>query len=78
MSDGSVSALMMRGAADVPIDGKPIVKVDQYNPQRNVPFEWRQDGLPAGSHRLTLTILDAKPAPSKDRFINVAGFEVIP
>ena len=66
------------GIADVHIDDKPIRKVDQYNPQRNVPFEWRKDGLPVGRHRLTLTILDAKPASSKNRFINVAGFEVFP
>jgi uncharacterized protein len=66
------------GIVDVHIDGKLIAKVDQYAPQRKIPFEWRKDSLPVGSHRLTLTVLDTKPAASKDRFINVAGFEVLP
>jgi hypothetical protein len=29
------------------------------------------------THRITITILDRKPAASKGRFIDVAGFEVI-
>ncbi|MFI5457660.1 MAG: beta-L-arabinofuranosidase domain-containing protein [Isosphaerales bacterium] len=65
------------GIAEIRIDDGPVVKVDQYAPQRDQPFEWVKDGLPAGSHRLTITILDRKPERSKGRFINVAGFEVI-
>ena len=37
-----------------------------------------KNGLPAGSHRITLTILDKKPESSKGRFINIAGFEIAP
>jgi len=65
------------GIAEIRIDEEPVVKVDQYAPQRDQPFEWVKDGLTAGSHRLTITILDLKPERSKGRFINVAGFEVI-
>ncbi len=66
------------GLAEVKIDGQSVAKVEQYAPRRDQPFEWRKDGLNRGSHRLTLTILDTKPEQSKGRFINVAGFEVIP
>jgi DUF1680 family protein len=58
------------GTALARIDDQPMAEVSQYAPERNTPFEWRKDGLPRGRHRLTLTILD--------RFINIAGFEVIP
>jgi DUF1680 family protein len=66
------------GTAAVRMDGQPIGKVDQYAQERNVPFEWIKAGVPAGRHSLSLTIVDEKPASSKGRFINVAGFEVIP
>ncbi len=66
------------GSAEVRVDDKPVGEVDQFAPQRNQPFEWVKRGLPAGSHRLTLTILDKKPKSSSGRFINVAGFEVVP
>jgi hypothetical protein len=64
------------GTVAVRIDGEVVDTVDQYAPQRNVPFEWIKSGLSRGRHSLTLTILDQKPASSKGRFINVAGFEV--
>jgi uncharacterized protein len=66
------------GTAELRLDAQVVGRVDQYAPQRDVPFEWRKDGLPAGEHLLTITILDEKPERSKGRFTNVAGFEVIP
>jgi len=66
------------GIAEVHLDGQAVAQVAQYAPQRGLPFEWRKEGLPAGSHLLTITILDAKPERSKGRFTNVAGFEVVP
>ncbi len=66
------------GIAELSVDGKPVSRVDQYASERNLPFEWRKEGLSAGSHLLTITILDEKPERSKGHFVNVAGFEVIP
>jgi hypothetical protein len=66
------------GIAEVRIDDRPAIRVDQYAPRRDVPFEWRSDDLPAGEHRITITVADAKPAASKGRFLNIAGFEVRP
>jgi DUF1680 family protein len=65
------------GIAELRIDGRVVGEVDQFAPQRGVPFEWRKQGLPAGSHLLTITILAQRPADSKGRFINIAGFEVV-
>jgi hypothetical protein len=66
------------GIAEVRIDDRPVVKVDQYAPRRDEPFEWRSEKLPAGDHRITITVAEAKPEASKGRFINIAGFEVLP
>jgi len=65
------------GIAELRIDGRTVGLVDQYAPRRDEPFEWRKDDLRDANHRLTITILDRKPAASKGRFINVAGFEVL-
>ena len=35
-------------------------------------------GLTPGEHGITLTISNVRPAASKGRFINIAGFEVTP
>jgi DUF1680 family protein len=66
------------GIAEVSIDGKVVATVDQYGPGRGLPFEWSQKNLKPGSHLIRLRLLNAKPPQSKDRFINVAGFEAIP
>jgi DUF1680 family protein len=66
------------GIAEVRIDDRPVVRVDQYAPRRDEPFEWRSDELPPGEHRITLTIAESRPAASRGRFINIAGFEVRP
>ncbi len=62
----------------VSIDAKPVATVDQYSAHRGQPFEWYSPALAAGNHKVTLTVLDTKPAASKGHFLNVAGFEVIP
>jgi DUF1680 family protein len=66
------------GRAEVKIDGKVVATVDQYGPGRNLPFDWRIDGLAPGTHTLQITVLPGKSSESKDRFINFAGFEIIP
>jgi DUF1680 family protein len=66
------------GHAEVRIDGKPVAIVDQYGPGRQLPFDWHIDGLPRGHHKLLLTLLPDRSPASKDRFLNVAGFQVAP
>ncbi len=65
------------GRAQVEIDGKVIEIVDQYGPGRDLPFDWRKTGLSVGKHTIRLTLLGDKNAAAKDRYINVAGFEVL-
>ncbi|MFI5381951.1 MAG: hypothetical protein ACHRHE_21860, partial [Tepidisphaerales bacterium] len=65
------------GVAEITIDGKVIGSVDQFGPGRDLPFDWSHKGLAPGNHTIRLRLLDKKPAESKDRFINVAGFEII-
>ena len=65
------------GKAEVSIDGKVVATVDQYGPGRDLPFEWSQKNLNRGTHSIRLRLLAEKPPQSKDRFINVAGFEAI-
>ena len=65
------------GKAEVRIDGKVVAIVDQYGPGRNLPFEWSQKNLALGPHSIRLRLLDEKLPQSKDRFINVAGFECL-
>ena len=66
------------GRAEVTIDGKVVAVVDQYGPGRNLPFAWSHKGLPPGRHTIELRILKDKTKQSKDRFINVAGFQAMP
>jgi DUF1680 family protein len=66
------------GIAEVRIDDRPVVRIDQYAPRRDEPFEWRSDDLPPREHRITITVADEKPAASRGRFLNIAGFEVRP
>ena len=65
------------GKAEVTIDGKVVGVVDQYGPGRDLPFDWTKRGLAEGRHTIRLRILPEKPSQSTDRFINVAGFEVL-
>jgi uncharacterized protein len=65
------------GRAKVSIDGKPIAIVDQFGPGRGLPFNWTSKKLTPGKHTLRLKLLDEKTKESKDRYINVAGFEVL-
>jgi uncharacterized protein len=66
------------GKAEVSIDGKIVATMDQYGPGRNLPFAWSHKDLTPGPHSIRLRLLDEKLPQSKDRFINVAGFEAIP
>ena len=64
------------GQAEVSIDGKVVAVVDQYDPKRNVPFEWIRKDLPAGRHTIRLRVLEAHNPKSRDRYVNVTGFEI--
>ena len=66
------------GTVEVTIDGKVIGVVDQYAPKRDLPFEWTCKGLTAGKHTIRLRLLEAKNPKSRERFINVTGFDVLP
>lgn len=61
------------GRAQVTIAGV----VDPYGPGRDLPFDWRREGLTSGPHELRLVVLDSKAESSRDRYLNVAGFEVL-
>jgi len=63
------------GKAEISIDGKVVATVDQFGPGRDLPFEWSHKNLARGAHVIRLRLLADKRPESKDRFINVAGFE---
>jgi len=65
------------GYAQVSIDGKVIATVSQYGPGRELPFDWSIRGLPFGMHSIKLRVAAAKPPKSKDRYLNVIGFEMV-
>jgi hypothetical protein len=65
------------GQAEVTIDDKPVAVVDQYGPGRDLAFDWSHIGLSPGKHTIRLKLLDSKNPKSKDRFINVAGFDIL-
>jgi DUF1680 family protein len=65
------------GQAEVSIDGTVLAAVDQYGPGRDLPFDWNRRGLAPGRHTLRLRLLPDKPEKSTDRYLNVAGFEVL-
>jgi uncharacterized protein len=65
------------GRAEVTLDGKAIAVVDQYGPGRGLPFEWSSPKLKPGKHTIRLRLLEKNTPPSKDRFINVAGFDIL-
>jgi uncharacterized protein len=65
------------GRAEVTVDGKVVAVVDQYGPGRDLPFEWSSPKLKPGKHTICLKLLDKNTPPSKDRFINVAGFDIL-
>jgi uncharacterized protein len=65
------------GRAEVAVDGKVVAIVDQYGPGRDLPFEWSSSKLKPGNHAICLKLLEKNTPPSKDRFINVAGFDIL-
>ena len=66
------------GRAEVAIDGKVVETVDQYGPVRNKPFTHECKGLAPGKHTIRLRVMEEKTAKSRDRYVNVEGFEVPP
>lgn len=65
------------GKCEVSIDGKVIATVDQYQPARDVPFRYESAHLPAGKHTIRLTVQPEKNQASKNRYVNIAGFDVV-
>ncbi len=65
------------GRTEVTIDGKVVAIVDQYGPGRDLPFAWSSPRLKPGKHTICLRLLEKNTPPSKDRFINVAGFDIL-
>jgi len=65
------------GRAEARIDGKVVAVVDQYDPGRGLSFDWKIDGLSRGRHTIEITLLPEHSPASKDRFINIAGFEIL-
>ena len=65
------------GTAEIAIDGKVVGNVHQFAPGRDLPFEWSHRGLPGGRHTIRLRLLPDRPPGSRDRFLNVAGFEAL-
>jgi hypothetical protein len=59
------------------IDGKEVAVVDQYGPGRHLSFDWKHEGLTLGQHTIKITLLLEAAIESKDRYLNLAGFEVI-
>jgi hypothetical protein len=65
------------GQAEVSIDGKVVGRASQYGPGRNLPFDWSRRNLKPGRHTIRISLLEDKVPRSRDRYINVAGFEVL-
>lgn len=65
------------GRTEVTIDGKVVAIVNQYGPGRDLPFAWSSPRLKPGKHTICLRLLEKNTPPSKDRFINVAGFDIL-
>jgi DUF1680 family protein len=66
------------GRTEVLVDGKRVAIVSQYGPGRELPFDWSHRKLEPGRHTIQLKLLAEKDARSRDRYLNVAGFEVVP
>jgi len=65
------------GQAEVSIDDHVVAVVNQYGPGRNLLFDWAYHGLAPGRHSIRLRLLPDKPAGSRDRYLNVIGFEAL-
>ena len=65
------------GTGEVSIDGRVIGIVNQYGPGRDLPFDWTHRGLPPGRHTIRIRLRAEKVDASSDRFLNVAGLEVL-
>lgn len=58
------------------IDGEEAAIVDQYGPQRGVPFSWQKSGLGPGKHLLLIELLGEKRPESSNTWINVSALDV--
>ncbi|HTQ11559.1 MAG TPA: beta-L-arabinofuranosidase domain-containing protein [Fimbriimonadaceae bacterium] len=65
------------GHAEVKVDGKAVGTIDQYGAGRDLPFDWKIEGLGPGRHTVRITVLADKDQASKDHYINVGGFQSI-
>ncbi|HBG25568.1 MAG: hypothetical protein A2Y10_05050 [Planctomycetes bacterium GWF2_41_51] len=65
------------GKAEVSIDGTVVDIIDQYGPGRDLPFEWKHEGLEQGTHVISVRVLGQKNENSKNTYINVASFKPI-
>jgi hypothetical protein len=64
------------GKARVTVDGQEVAIVDQYGPQRGVPFSWKKSGLGPGKHTLLIESLGEKRPESSGVWINVSALDV--
>jgi uncharacterized protein len=65
------------GIGKVLLDGAPAGRVDLYAPNRNGGFQHDLLNLAAGEHVIRIVVAEEKNAESRERFVNVARFEVI-
>jgi uncharacterized protein len=65
------------GRTEVSIDDKVVAVVDQYAPGRDLPFAWTSPRVKPGKHTIRLKVLRESTTPSKDHFINIAGFDIL-
>ena len=65
------------GMAEVSIDGRVVGVVDQFGPGRDLPFDWSHRGLVLGPHKIRIRLLAKKSDVSSNRFLNVAGLEIL-
>jgi DUF1680 family protein len=65
------------GQAEVKIDGNLVGRVSQYGPGRDLPFDWSRRNLKPGRHTIIIRLLPDKLPDSRDRYINIAGFELL-
>jgi len=65
------------GKMEIRIDGQVVEVVDLYDPTRGIPANWERRGLPPGKHTITITLIEEKNPSSKDRYLNISGFDIL-
>jgi hypothetical protein len=61
----------------VRIRREPNAGVQRLPPRFSIAGGIFLSGLASGPHKIRIRLLAEKPAPSSDRFLNVAGFEIL-